>query len=160
NRQKQEAAIVTDAKRTIDNDLDTGAHNMIVVAAEGWHRGIIGIVASKLVDAYCKPALVLSIEDGVAHGSARSIPAFDMLGALESCADLFLRFGGHRLAAGVTLAADRIPELRHRLTTWADSRLTPRDLIPRLRIDAPLELREISPAVVEGIGRLGPFGPG
>jgi single-stranded-DNA-specific exonuclease len=103
--------------------------------------------------------LVLSIEDGVAHGSGRSISAFDMLGGLEHCADVFLRFGGHRQAAGVTLEAERIPELRRRLCQWANERLTPEDLIPRLRIDSPLGFREISGAVVDGLVRLGPFGP-
>jgi len=157
-RQEQEAAIVADAKRVIDNDPDVGGQNVLIVAGDQWHRGIIGIVASKLVDAYHKPALVLSIEDGVAHGSARSISAFDMLGGLEHCADVFLRFGGHRQAAGVTLDAERIPELRKRLCGWANERLAPEDLIPRLRIDSPLGLREISGALVDALARLGPFG--
>ncbi len=158
-RQEQEAAILTAAKRSVDNDLEIGAHNILVVADDNWHRGVVGIVASKLVDAYHKPALVLSIEDGIAHGSARSIPAFDMLAALESCSDLFLRFGGHRQAAGVTLEAARVGELRRRLSAWANERLSPEDLIPRLTIHSALALREISTAVLEGLERLGPFGP-
>ncbi len=158
-RQEQEAAIVGDARRVIENDLEIGAPNILVVAGESWHRGVIGIVASKLVETFQKPALVLSIEDGIAHGSARSISSFDMLAALESCSDLFLRFGGHKLAAGVTLQADRIGELRRRLTAWANDRLSPDDLIPRLPIHARLGLRDISPAVLEGLGQLGPFGP-
>jgi single-stranded-DNA-specific exonuclease len=157
-RQEQEAAIVTEARRAVDKDPEIGAHNVLIVAGEGWHRGVIGIVASKLVDAYYKPAMVLSIEDGVAHGSARSIPGFDMLAGLEHCADLFLRFGGHKLAAGVTLEASRVGEFRRRLSAWANDRLSPDDLIPRLRIDAPLGLREISAAVIDGLVRLGPFG--
>ena len=119
---------------------------------------MIGIVASKLVDAYSKPAVVLSIENGIAHGSARSIAAFDLLGALESCADVFIRFGGHRQAAGLTIESARIPELRRRLTSVANERLGPEDLVPRLRIDAPLGLREICGEVIEGLSRLGPFG--
>lgn len=157
-RQEEEAAIVAEARRVVDGDPDIGAKNILVVAGEGWHRGVIGIVASKLVDAYCKPALVLSIEDGMAHGSGRSIPAFNLLEALEGCEDLFLRFGGHRQAAGVTLESARIPELRRRLTAWAGERLAPDDLRPRLRIDAPLGLREISGEVIDALGRLGPFG--
>jgi single-stranded-DNA-specific exonuclease len=157
-RQEQEAAILAAAKRAIDHDLAIGAHNMLVVADEGWHRGVVGIVASKLVESYCKPALVLSIEDGLAHGSARSIPGFDMLAALENCADLFLRFGGHKQAAGVTLEAARVGELRRRLSAWANDRLTPDDLIPRLTIHAPMGLREISPDVLDGLTKLGPFG--
>ncbi len=82
--------------KAIETDPAVGAHNVLVVGGDGWHRGVIGIAASKLVDAYHKPAIVLSIEGDVAHGSCRSIPDFDMLGALERCADLFVRFGGHR----------------------------------------------------------------
>ncbi len=129
---------------------------MLVVAGEGWHRGVIGIVASKLVDAYHKPALVLSIQDGVATGSGRSIRAFDLLAGLEACGDVFLRFGGHKLAAGVTLEAGRIDELRRRLSAYANERLGPDDLVPRLRIDAPLGLGDISGDVVQALGRLGP----
>jgi single-stranded-DNA-specific exonuclease len=119
---------------------------------------VIGIVASKLVEAYHKPALVLSVADGVAYGSARSIPGFDLLAGLDACADVFLKFGGHRQAAGVTLEAARIPELRKRLAGWANEHLGPDDLVPRLRIDAQLGLREISGEVIAGIAQLGPFG--
>jgi single-stranded-DNA-specific exonuclease len=157
-RQAQEAEILAEAKRVIEGDPDVGAHNLLVVAGEGWHRGVIGIVASKLVDLYQKPALVLSIENGLAHGSGRSIPAFNLLESLEQCADVFVRFGGHRQAAGVTIEAERIGELRRRLTSWANERLNPEDLVPRLRIDAPLGLRDISGEVIEGLARLGPFG--
>ncbi len=159
-RQQEEATILAAAKHVIEGDPEVGAHNALVVAGEGWHRGVIGIVASKLAEAYHKPTLVLSIEDGVAHGSGRSIPAFDLLTALEACSDVFLRFGGHRQAAGVTLEAARVPELRRRLTAWADEQLGPEALIPRLRIDAPLGLGEISADVVAALGRLAPFGSG
>jgi single-stranded-DNA-specific exonuclease len=157
-RQSEEAAIVSEARRVVESDPDIGGHNLLVVAGDGWHRGVIGIAASKLVDAYNKPALVLSIADGIAHGSGRSIPQFDLLAALESVHDVFLKFGGHKQAAGVTLEAARIPELRRRLTAWANARLEPSDLVPRLKIDAPLGLSEISGDVVSGLQRLGPFG--
>jgi single-stranded-DNA-specific exonuclease len=81
-RQEQEAAILAEARRIIDKDPEVGAHNVLVVAGEGWHRGVIGIVASKLVELYCKPAIVLAVHEVHAHGSGRSIPAFDLLGAL------------------------------------------------------------------------------
>ena len=157
-RQEQEADIVAEARRVVDKDPDVGGHNLLVVAGEGWHRGVIGIVASKLVEAYHKPALVLSIDDGVAHGSGRSIPGFDLLAALESCADVFVKFGGHRQAAGVTVEAGRLGELRRRLTGWANEHLGPDDLVPRLRIDAPMGLRDISGEVIAGVTQLGPFG--
>jgi single-stranded-DNA-specific exonuclease len=159
-RQEEEAAIVAEARRLVDGDPDIGGHNLLVVSGSGWHRGVIGIVASKLTEAYHKPSLVLSVADGIAHGSGRSIRNFDLLAALESCKEVFLKFGGHKQAAGVTLDAARVPELRQRLTRWADDVLGPEDLVPRLRIDAPLGLREIDGDVLDGLARLGPFGAG
>jgi single-stranded DNA-specific DHH superfamily exonuclease len=102
-RQEEEAEILAAAKKVVQTDPAIGARSVLVVAGEGWHRGVIGIVASKLVDAFHRPAIVLSVADGVAHGSCRSIPDFDMLAALERCSSLFIRFGGHQQAAGLTL---------------------------------------------------------
>jgi single-stranded-DNA-specific exonuclease len=157
-RQDEEATILADARRTVDGDPDVGAQNVLIVAGDGWHRGVIGIVASKLVETYHKPTLVLSIAGGVAHGSGRSIPGFDLLEALERCADVFIRFGGHRQAAGLTMEAARIGELRRRLSAIGNDLLTPDDLVPRLRIDSPLGLREITGDVIQGLVQLGPFG--
>jgi single-stranded-DNA-specific exonuclease len=157
-RQAEEADLVTQAKKAIDTDPAIGAHNVLVVGGEGWHRGVIGIAASKLVDAYHKPAIVLSVEGDVAHGSCRSIPAFDMLDALERCADLFLRFGGHKQAAGLTMGAARVPEFRARINAHADAVLEPDQLRPRLRIDGNLNLRHITPDLVDGLNLMAPFG--
>jgi single-stranded-DNA-specific exonuclease len=157
-RQTEEAAIVAEARKAVESDPSVGAHNILVVAGQGWHRGVIGIVASKLVDHFNKPAVVMSVEDGVAHGSCRSIPAFDMLAALEQCADLFERFGGHKQAAGLTIRAERIADFRRRINAWADRALDPRDLMRRLRIDAALPLRAIDAGVIEALSRLGPYG--
>jgi single-stranded-DNA-specific exonuclease len=117
-------------------------------------------VASKLVDAFHRPAIVLSVEDGVAQGSCRSIPGFDMLGALERCAHLLVRFGGHKQAAGLTLEAGRIKELRAAVNDVADETLGPDDLMPRLRIDGDLTFRGITAAVASGVASLAPFGSG
>src|SRR5207248_406314 len=133
-RQQEEADILAEAKKVVTTDPDVGARSVIVVAGDGWHRGVIGIVASKLVDAFHRPAIVLSLEDGVAHGSCRSIARFDMLGALERCAHLLTRFGGHKQAAGLTLEAARVKELRRAVNDVADETLGPDDLMPRLRI--------------------------
>ena len=151
---------MTAAKKAIETDPAVGAHNVLVVGGDGWHRGVIGIAASKLVDTYHKPAIVLSIDGDVAHGSCRSIPDFDMLNALERCADLFVRFGGHRQAAGLTMEAARVPEFRQRINAWADEVLEPDQLRPRLRIDAPLSLNGITHDLVRGLDSLGPFGMG
>ena len=113
------------AKKIVETDPDVGARSVLVVAGEGWHRGVIGIVASKLVDAFHRPAIVLSIDGDVAHGSCRSIPGFDMLGALERCAHVFARFGGHKQAAGLTMEAARVRGVPAASTTCADETLGP-----------------------------------
>jgi len=159
-RQEEEAEILAAARKIVQTDPDIGARSVLVVAGEGWHRGVIGIVASKLVDTFHRPAIVLSVEDGVAHGSCRSIAKFDMLGALERCAHLFIRFGGHKQAAGLALEADRIKELRLAVNAVADEILGPEDLMPRLRIDADLTFRGITGGVAAGIAALAPFGAG
>ena len=157
-RQQEEAELVAQARKAIETDPAVGAHNVLVVGGLGWHRGVIGIAASKLVDTYHKPAIVLSIEGDVAHGSCRSIPDFDMLGALERCADLFVRFGGHKQAAGLTMEAARVPEFRARINAYADEVLEPDQLRPRLRIDGPLHLKAITHDLVQGLDSMGPFG--
>jgi single-stranded-DNA-specific exonuclease len=157
-RQQEEAAIVAEARKTIESDPAIGAHNVLVVAGQGWHRGVIGIVASKLVETFAKPAIVLSTDGDIAHGSCRSIPAFNMLGALEQVHDVFIRFGGHRQAAGLTMEAARVPEFRARINAIADERLDPSDLVPRLRIDAPLALRAIGKDLLDGLQAMEPFG--
>ena len=159
-RQQEEADILAAAKKVVQTDPDIGARSVLVVAGDGWHRGVIGIVASKLVDAFHRPAIVLSVEDGIAHGSCRSIPRFDMLGALERCADLLSRFGGHKQAAGLTLDAARIKELRLAVNAVADETLGPEDLMPRLRIDGDLTFRGITGGVAAGVASLAPFGAG
>jgi len=159
-RREEEAEILAAAKKVVTTDPDVGARSVLVVTGDGWHRGVIGIVASKLVDAFHRPAIVLSVEDGVAHGSCRSIPCFDMLGALERCAHLLSRFGGHRQAAGLSLDAARIKELRLAVNEVADETLGPEDLMPRLRIDGDLTFRGITGGVAAGVSSLAPFGAG
>jgi len=159
-RQEEEGEILAAAKKIVQTDPEVGAHSVLVVAGEGWHRGVIGIVASKLVDAFHRPAIVLSVEDGVAHGSCRSIPHFDMLGALERSAHLLVRFGGHRQAAGLTMESARVRELRAAVNAVADETLGPEDLMPRLRIDGDLAFRAITGDVASGIAALAPFGAG
>ncbi|MDO8835085.1 MAG: single-stranded-DNA-specific exonuclease RecJ [Vicinamibacterales bacterium] len=157
-RQQEERGMVVDAKRLVDGDPDIGARSVLVVAGDGWHRGVIGIVASKLVETYHRPAVVLAIDGETAHGSCRSIPGFDMLAALEGCAPLLERFGGHKMAAGLTLARSRIKAFRAAVATIGDDRLTPDDLRPTLRLDAPLGFRAITDRFYEDLGRLAPFG--
>jgi single-stranded-DNA-specific exonuclease len=159
-RQEQEQEILAAARKAIEGDPDVGARSVLVVAGEGWHRGVIGIVASKLVDTFHRPAVVISVEDGVGHGSCRSIPAFDMLGALEACSGHLARFGGHRLAAGLTLEAGQLKAFRSAMQARGDELLSPDDLRPRLSIDGGLSFPEIRGRLVEEIRSLEPFGLG
>ncbi len=158
-RRAEEQDIVAKARKIVETDPEIGARSVLVVAGDGWHRGVIGIVASKLVDHFYRPAIVLSIEGGTAHGSCRSIPGFDMLGALESCAPMLTRFGGHKQAAGLQLEADRIREFRRAVNSYADERLEPDDLRPRLYLDGPLAFGAITDRVVAELNTLAPFGP-
>jgi single-stranded-DNA-specific exonuclease len=134
----------------------------LVYYGEDWHRGVLGIVASRLVERFHRPVFVLgrNSQDGTAQGSGRSIPAFHLLEALESMPGLFVKFGGHMHAAGVTLESSRVEEFRERFNAYAAARLRPEDFLPCLDIDAVLELREIDDRNVEGVLALAPFGHG
>jgi single-stranded-DNA-specific exonuclease len=159
-RQAEEAEILASARKIVLSDPDVGAQSVLVVAGEGWHRGVIGIVASKLVDQFHRPAIVLSLDGELAHGSCRSIPAFDMLDALERSAAVLTQFGGHRQAAGLTMEARRVKELRAAVNRVADDTLGPEDLVPTLRIDGDLGFRGLTGGVAAGVASLAPFGLG
>jgi single-stranded-DNA-specific exonuclease len=134
----------------------------LVYYGEAWHRGVLGIVASRLVDRLHRPVFVLGLnsQDGLAQGSGRSIQGFHLLEALESMPGLFVKFGGHMHAAGVTLEAARVEEFRQRFNAYAAARLRPEDFLPCLEIDAALELRELTEQSVAGVLALAPFGHG
>jgi single-stranded-DNA-specific exonuclease len=159
-RRQEDQDILSKAKKIVDTDPEVGARSVLVVAGDGWHRGVIGIVASKLVDAYYRPAIVLSIDGDMAHGSCRSITGFNMLGCLESCAPLMKRFGGHKAAAGLQIETSRIKEFRQAVNDHADTILGPDDLRPALWLDGPLALPDINERVMSEFAALAPFGPG
>jgi single-stranded-DNA-specific exonuclease len=158
DRQQVEAGIREICEKTVVD----GAACALVYYAEEWHRGVLGIVAARLVERLHRPVFVLgrNAEDGMAQGSGRSIPAFHLLEALESMADVFVRFGGHKHAAGVTLEAARVDEFRQRFNTFASSRLGPEDFEQRLDVDAVLQLDEIQDRHIEEVFALAPFGKG
>ncbi|MGC8549257.1 MAG: single-stranded-DNA-specific exonuclease RecJ [Acidobacteriaceae bacterium] len=132
----------------------------IVIDGDGWHRGVIGIIASRIIDQTGKPALVITHENGEAHGSGRSIEGYHLLDALESCAQLFTRFGGHAHAVGFSLPSDRVPELRAHLVEHARTRITDDDLAGPLTCHAELPLDHITPALYSWLRRIEPFGMG
>ena len=159
-RQAEEARIVEEICRTLDECKERREAYCIVVDGEGWHRGVIGIAATRVVERYCRPALVISREGEEAHGSGRSIPAFHLLNALESCQELFSRYGGHAHAVGFALPAERVPQLRAALDAYAHTQLTPADFEPILNLDGELELSQVTPELFEALSRMEPFGLG
>jgi single-stranded-DNA-specific exonuclease len=161
-RQSEEQRILQEAIERLDQDPSLNERYSLVLDGEGWHRGVIGIVATRIVERTGKPALVISHEDGVAHGSGRSIPAFHLLNALESshCRHCFIRFGGHAHAAGFTLNSGSVAELREGLEHYARQHLTPADFEPVIDIDGELEFAQIDRTLVGAISQLEPFGVG
>jgi single-stranded-DNA-specific exonuclease len=158
-RRAAEAAVLAQ----IDAMLAAGTIDQLgclVIDGDGWHRGVLGILASRVVERTGRPALVLSHEDGEAHGSGRSIPGFHLLEALESCHDVFVRFGGHAHAVGFSLTSARVPELRERLQQHASIRLTPQILERRLDCSAELPLSQIDIGFYQALRLLEPYGMG
>jgi len=131
-----------------------------VIAGEGWHRGVIGIAASKIAERLNRPCVVLSVDGEVAHGSGRSIEAYHLLNGLTACSDLFEKFGGHSHAAGITIRPERIAELRRRLNEHAASVLTPQDLEPLVKIDLEVPPESIAFPLARELEALEPFGAG
>lgn len=131
-----------------------------VIAGEGWHRGVIGIAASKIAERLHRPCVVLSVDGELAHGSGRSIEAYHLLNGLTACSDLFEKFGGHSHAAGITIRPERIPEFRRRLNEHAASCLAPEDLAPSVNIDLELMPESLTFPLAREIEALEPFGAG
>jgi len=161
-RQQTEAEIIHSILEECYKTPVTDEQAALVFSGAGWHRGVIGIVANRLVEKFHRPVFVLSEdpETGYARGSGRSIPALHLLEALESMADLFEEFGGHRQAAGVVISANRIEEFRQRLNGYAANWLKPEDLAGSIEIDALLGFEEITDKAVCELFTLAPFGCG
>ncbi|HET7565134.1 MAG TPA: single-stranded-DNA-specific exonuclease RecJ [Gemmatimonadaceae bacterium] len=161
NRQRQELDRTTlhRAWELLDG-VDLDETYGIVLAEEGWHAGVIGIVASRLVEQLCRPVVLIAMHDGEGKGSGRSIPAFDLHAALSDCRDLLIRFGGHRSAAGVTVRAEHVPALAQRFDAVARERLTAADLVPEIRVDLELSLDEVTADLETLLRHFEPFGIG
>ncbi|HEX8798911.1 MAG TPA: DHHA1 domain-containing protein, partial [Terriglobales bacterium] len=160
DRQLEEQRILDEICHAIDSTPEWKDAYSLVIQGENWHRGVIGICATRVVERYCRPTLIFSCESGEAHGSGRSIPAFHLLDALESCPELFTRYGGHAHAVGCALPADRLPELRARLESYARKHLVPGDFVPVLEYDGDISIQEIDQRFWESLVKLEPFGSG
>jgi len=141
---------------SVNLDADLG----IVLHDNDWHPGVIGIVASRLVEKFHKPSVMLTTIDGVAKGSARSIPGFNIYEALQGCEDLLLQFGGHEAAAGLAVEIEKIDEFRKRFNSILKTNMRESDILPEIQIDAKLAFSEISPKFLRILDQFAPFGPG
>jgi single-stranded-DNA-specific exonuclease len=159
-RRETEASALTAIEKRLAGDAELTAERLLVIDSEGWHRGVIGILASRVVERTAKPTIVVSVEEGVAYGSGRSVDGFQLLNAIESCADLFTRFGGHAFAVGFALPADELPELKRRLRLYAEEHLAAREPEQLLHIHAELPLDRITNVLVGWLRKLEPFGHG
>ena len=159
-RRETEAAALGEIEARLAAEIELTSDRLLVIDGEGWHRGVIGILASRVVERTAKPAIVISVENGIAHGSGRSVDGFALLDAIESCADLFTRFGGHAFAVGFALPAADLPELKRRLGLYAEEHLAAREPERLLRIHAELPLDRITPVLAGWLHKLEPFGHG
>jgi hypothetical protein len=160
NRQDMENEIIEKAIRFVEEQIDLEREKVLIVCGEGWHQGVVGIVASKLLERYNRPCIVISVENGIGKGSGRSLGCFNLFAALSFCGNLMDRFGGHEMAAGLTIPADKIDELRSGINAYADTILTDADLLPCIKADAFLERADIAIENVRELAQMAPFGAG
>ena len=163
---------LNDMRREFDNRITEEALSMIaadpelqdakstVVFNERWHRGVIGIVASRLTDYYYRPTIVLTRANGLVTGSARSIKSFDIYDAIDTCSDLLEHFGGHKYAAGLSMREENLPEFRRRFEAYVAEHLVEEDFVPELEVDMKINFRDITPKFMRILNQFAPFGPG
>lgn len=157
-RQGIEQKILSEALDMIENDCNFQKKRVIVLAGEGWHHGVIGIVASRICEKFYKPCIMLAAENGLAKGSARSIPGFNMFDALSECSDFLTKFGGHSQAAGLTLSLADLDGFSGKINKYADSVLTDEDMIKKIEIDCRINPKDVSIEYAMALNALEPYG--
>ena len=160
HRQQIEADIHQQALDLLEGDKSYHKENFLVLYKEDWHHGVIGIVASRIVEKYYRPVVILSVEGDEAKGSARSIPGFNLFDALHQCKDLFIKFGGHEQAAGLSIKVENIEAFRKKINELINSTLTDEDFIPEISFDGQLKLKELNYGLLSELERLEPYGMG
>lgn len=159
NRQNIEEKIMNEAVSRIESgEMDFKNHYVIVLGGDSWHRGVLGIIASKIADRYYRPVIIISFEDGVGKGSCRSIRSFHILEALSRCRKHLQDFGGHKCAAGITVLERDLDNFRESVNAAARDMLKPSDLIPSIEIDAEVRLADLNHGLLDSINELSPFG--
>ncbi len=159
NRRAIDEDILEEAIQKVHNEIDLQNEIAIVLHKEDWHIGVIGIVASRLVEKFYRPSILLTSVDGILKGSARSISDFNLYEALKECEDTLLQFGGHKAAAGLSILPEKLNEFKKRFNEVARKNLTPEQLIPKLEIESIVELSSITPKFRRILERFAPFGP-
>ncbi len=161
SRQSTERKISKQAAEIVDRlDLASDAKRGVVVASDDWHPGVIGIVASRLVSRYHRPAVMIALQGDTGQGSARSVQNFNLVAAFEQCQEHLVSYGGHTMAAGLRVKRDKVDAFTEAFVATANNRLTGADLVPKLRLDGEVELEELTLPTAEAIAGLGPFGAG
>ncbi|NIQ01366.1 MAG: single-stranded-DNA-specific exonuclease RecJ [Nitrospinaceae bacterium] len=157
-RKKTQQGCFEEAEYLLERQVDLDEDKIIVLASENFHQGVIGIVASKLAEKFYRPAILIAVEDGVGKGSARSIPAFNLVKALNHCSDHLIQFGGHAYAAGLNIEDHRIDEFRKQINQVGRQYLTEEGMVPEVNIDGTLEMRNITEELFRDMQTLEPFG--
>ena len=159
-------------RKSLDKDITEEAFSMIdsneiliqkkstVLYQEHWHKGVIGIVASRLIEKYHRPTIILAASNGKAVGSGRSVPGFDLHNAIDACSEHLIQFGGHKYAAGLTIEINKIDDFIHAFDKIVSERILDEQLIPQIEIDAEIELTDINEKFFNIVEQMGPFGPG
>ncbi len=158
-RRELDKKITDEAIKHINTHVDVMSQKSLVLYDETWHKGIVGIVASRLTEKYYRPAVVLTKSNGVVSGSARSVPGFDVYKAIESCRDILENFGGHTYAAGLTLLEENLDEFQRRFNDLSFSQVEKRMMSPQITVDVEIPFSSITPDLVEGLSLFSPFGP-
>jgi single-stranded-DNA-specific exonuclease len=159
-RRDKDNQTMEEAMSMVDREYNLDKISSMVLHSPDWHLGVIGIVASRLVDTYCRPAIMLSTVDGVIKGSARSIKGFNIYEALQQCEDLLEQFGGHEFAAGLTIRPENLQVFKERINEIAAEDLSRQDFEPELQIDCLLDLSDIDMRFWKLLSQFEPFGPG
>lgn len=159
-RRSLDEATLEEALTLVESEIDLSQERAIVLASDRWHPGVIGIVASRLVERFHRPTIMIAMDGDEGRGSARSIPGFHLTEALKACESHLLRYGGHKYAAGLSIARSEIPGFRRKINEVSRRLLSEEDLIPRLDVDAEVSLEEVDEVLVETLELFAPFGPG
>lgn len=157
-RQQTEQKMFKEALEYIEEHPEVKEDKIIVIPHENWHHGIVGIVSSKITEKFYKPSILLAIDGDEAKGSGRSVSGFNLFGALESCSDLLEKFGGHELAAGLTIKSSNIEEFRKKINEYSKDKISESMLVPTVMLDAAIKVPYITIDTVHDINRLQPFG--